>query len=601
MKLIIGILILLASIPLTFATTTEVLTQGWFSYDDSFSADGSTFTLRGANTHVDLDDNESVFVVFRRDGASGVHVFQGECEEVAGIEYCFESRSFSQSQIDIDAQGKLQPALYVTLTKQTETTSADVSRVLERNIFQFGETSSVEIIVRNTGTTMLQVSLTEPVPEGYEIVSKSNAFSQENNVLSSSFGLRAGNEWRESYTIRANTFDEVSYQTVVSYESINVDQTEKKTSIANQAVLRVERPFSLTSTVNPASMENGEFTTLTVTIANTDDEDFTLENLNITIPNQLTAVRSEGVTKESNRIYSEEDVLFEAGDEESFSVTGRLDHVGEFDFSFAGVIQGQTLEYPFSGEQVVTTTSKGISCTVVNTTRAVANTALSLDIILQNNDNENMRSIQGSSSTNQFYQLEVLRSGAEQVLTSETLQLPFSLKEENLAYEFSGSYVNIAGQSFPVTCSLELTIAPGERLFDAEINYETTETNRNTSFSFELELSNAPINIDEINIEVLGQERLVTLQANETKTERFTVIIPEFIESETLDESIKLSTPEGYVEDLLLNVTILDPYDWEESFEELEKESQVIIGTKSAEEDTSFIGQLKALWRSIFG
>jgi hypothetical protein len=605
---IVSLFLLLALVPMGSAVSEVQITNGWFSYADSISAGGNTYSIQGANTA--FGSEGQTFVVIKKNDLTGVHVNLEDCKTTDDYKYCFEEIDFEGEQIDIDAEGRLQPALRITITEFRYGTSAKAYRTFEETRLFWGQETEVTVSVENTGDGAIEGQIIEKVPEGYTILNADSTFTQfGDNSLRANFVLFPEGIWEKTYTVRADTYESAPYQTVVNYASTE-DENEEKVTYSNQVTLSVITPYEVSDVLSRSVLDIKERQEFTVTITNTDNDDILLKELIITAPENLDAVSVQNLQNLGNNKYGISPMTLIPEESITFEYSGRAPFAGTYALAYEGIIEKQGNEYEFGEEKTFTVSTDGIYCEIESPDDSFsALTPFEVSVRIGNNDNEAFQAISGNTSTGQEITVESITTGSELEYFNEVITPPFSLEQTSYTYNFSGTYVSNVGQVFDIFCEQVFSIQPASQLFTMEGISTTETTARNDTVTFTVQFTDIQTDLSQVILAVKDQERAISLQSGTAHEEIFTIPVPEYYDEETFVVDI-LATSNNYEETTSVSYTVTNPYDFEADFEaqfgedeEVEEESEepsVVVRKKGDDAEKSFIDQVLDLIRSIF-
>ena len=134
--IILAVLVLLL-MPAALAVK-EAKVSGWYSYYDSFSFNGDEYSLKVINgEYVPEDEAQNTYAGVLRIGRNDEKylISLGECHKNINHSYCFVNKSFDREEVDIDSQGRLQPAIQVELIEYDYSSAVTITRVFETTKF----------------------------------------------------------------------------------------------------------------------------------------------------------------------------------------------------------------------------------------------------------------------------------------------------------------------------------------------------------------------------------------------------------------------------------------------------------------------------------
>lgn len=294
-------MLVVLALPVSLAVQTTTIIDDWIPYEYSFSHGENKYSIRGANAQV--EDEEVGFIIIKKNDESGIHVPWNSCETTDAYKYCYVDRSFDNNKIDIDPQGQVQPALRVLIENFKDEKGVSVSRSFSSTNLFYDQETEVSITVTNTGDVALNLSLLEPVPQGFEIKSYNKFTKGKANTLSTEFILFPGGTWNAKYVLRAISYVSESYQTTVTYIPTR-ESGEEQTMQSSATTLSVQAPFALTEAIGSTSLDIRDEQSYTITIKNTEDEDIVVNEITLKYPPELQQILFDDVSQKQGFIAS---------------------------------------------------------------------------------------------------------------------------------------------------------------------------------------------------------------------------------------------------------------------------------------------------------
>ncbi len=559
-----GVWFILLFLLLITGVEASTVFNGWSTHENTITTSTGTFTVFGLNT--ESSDEEQTRVSFRKNGSLGTIVQYGQCRLHEGYNYCYTDRDFERNEIRVDSQGKLQPAIRISIRKHEEPqdfTRSSLQRSLNQTTTYFGETIKVTLSVTNTGTLLSNFTLNEIVPSGLTILETDN-LERRNNELNAVFFLRAGNTWTAEYTARVDTYERQTIEGSITYQ--DRDGTIEEKSASRSSSVSVRSPFDVTSRISRNTIEIRDRLEKTFTVRNTDNEEIILRDIEIHYPESwFNVLSSSSITIQEENFARNRKRVLQPNEQIQFSVSGQERYVGEYLIQYSGTIEAKGDLYPIAGNHTFRVRTPNIRCEVKvfeNSFKA-GETAL-VEFGVKSNEERIFYGVQGAIANKEIF-IERLQGNEEQK-KNYSIALPFSLETYTKDLSFIGQYLSSESQSFPLECSQSITVQAAERMMYMEL-FTPQEAERNETITVQAIFVN--VSTDTQGIMTLGDfEQVISLEKGIPQQQEIEITIPEKFQEEIKNITLEFRTPQGYYETIHKEISILNPLTDQKEIEE---------------------------------
>lgn len=258
-----------------------VLKDAWYNSGDSFTVEGMTYLINHYDfygTSVILKANDQS-IVLKPD----------QCRAVGERKYCLTEIDINLSREEGDKghvkyeSGNIYAGLHLIISSLGPIIS--VSRSFSTTTPELNQEVTVTTTITNSGDMQCdELFYTDTYPAGVVITSSSSGSDYTSQTISYRTINILPHETRTViYTIKLTDYLKFSNMAAVRhlYEGV---ETRMNTSSAS---LSVVRPYELTATISPASMELGDETAMSVKVLNSISATINVKKLEIELPSTL--------------------------------------------------------------------------------------------------------------------------------------------------------------------------------------------------------------------------------------------------------------------------------------------------------------------------
>ena len=486
---------LLYLLVLVSASSEVVVKNGWIPYETTIVKGGDTFQINSFYSG-SSSDIENLVLIVRKNNDSLVSVDFGDCKETLHYKYCLLNASLSNDLVDIDSKGSVRPALLVNLVEYSLSNKLIFSRTFSKTKLHLDDVTTVDIHLSNDGDFVLSnVDVEEPIPDGFELVSKETNLIRRGNRLTAFFNLYPGAEWTSSYSLRPLSYDSLAtYNTFVSY--LTEDGLSKNIS-GSEETLKVITPFSYTVSLNKDSFDIDDPIKFSLSLKNTDSSEIVLKNITLLLDTSLKNPSTSNLDRKSDGIFFSKNNVLSSGDDLSFVLDGILTNLGSFLIRYSGFVEANGEVFYFEGNKTFSVSTKGLSCFFDLDGNLTASKKIIYSLNLVNDDNDDFyefsgsfrKTLDGLSDETLIFNRSVVNKGSSKKLFGKSFVLPYFVEPSTINLSFQGSYRTKYNQWLVLNCSLSEQIHPLDRLVDIVLgNYSI---NRSSSKTLNFSLVNS--------------------------------------------------------------------------------------------------------------
>ncbi len=451
----------------------EAKASGWYSYVDSFTFNGADYTLKlMGGEYIPGDDEQNAEGGTLRVGKDDekVIVSLGSCHENINHSYCFFNKSFEREEVEIDSEGRLQPAIEIEFTEYDYSSDVTVKRTFEKIKFALYEAGEVNVVIENTGDhPMMNIRLSEVMPEGFEVAWHQSDVLQVENELKATFNLYPGNTWSTKYRVKGVAYNKSSYKTTILYDAEDGINLEKEST---SATLEVLQPYTVAVKL-PTKVERDELAEFTITITNNENEELNIDNMRVYIPLSLGISGKTGLNLYAYNVLGYEGAL-DPKEVKNFVVRLNTPFVGSYSIVYKGDIEVKDETYNFSGVKDMAVTTMGMNCYFTfNQPTLQAGRNLQYTVVLENLGNlDDYYSINGTIHTPfediPFFIPSLFRNDFETVI-NKRYQMEFSKEDKEYPFSIEATYRTEAGQEFSCEEENDYLVKGAENVLDFDI------------------------------------------------------------------------------------------------------------------------------------
>ncbi|MGE0793334.1 MAG: hypothetical protein AB7V77_04110 [Candidatus Woesearchaeota archaeon] len=428
-----------------FGETSKTILNKWVPYDHSFTYNQIVYTIQTLNT--ELEDPTNGVVRLRRSDNLNVLIPYGECVETLNYSYCFENVSFDNEYIDIDEDGKLQPALKLKFIEYSYKEAMKVSKIVSKTNLNLYDEVEVKIILENSGDYDLSnVRIEEEIPLGYEVISKPLGWTQVGTKISFITTLFKNAEKEYIYVINPIEYKSGDLITKIKYDT----ETELNKEIKEvKKTLKIIEPYTLKFglTANKIIKINDKINYY-FELTNNENEDLIIEELIFEISPNLKVGTIIDFNQPKHNYYVVNDLTLTPGQTKKFNLNIEVPYTGKFYLEQNGKFNVKAIEYTHKDRQLINVTTENLNCEIrVDNEEGNVDDIINYNLVLQNNGlneiyNINVNSIVDGKSEN--YNLEKLQGkSGEVILNQNSIKLP---DKNSVDIELKGQYKTVNGQ-----------------------------------------------------------------------------------------------------------------------------------------------------------
>jgi hypothetical protein len=317
-RLLLGVFLLLAIIPLTSAADTSIYDK-WHYSGDSFTADGEVLAV----THFRITD-EKIYLTINKQGYT---VKLNECIVTDTKKYCFAEMfnnvNIAEAGDHIKFEGnEAYAGLRIKIYKRDSKIS--VTRTFSKSSPDKGDEVKVDVKITNPTEFRTKSFLYEDqYPEGVILVSGSGEFEKGYRGVSFDSNIEANSEKTLTYTIRFTDYAVVNNQASYTYE------VEGSAYSANTTAYKVDlsskKPYVLTLALSSGSIEVGADSILTITLQNKHEGELEVDYVELSSLGSNISITADTLSSNSLKKTTSENSWYGAlEDDESVELTIKI-------------------------------------------------------------------------------------------------------------------------------------------------------------------------------------------------------------------------------------------------------------------------------------
>ena len=259
----------------------DVLKDAWYNSGDSFTVEGITYLIN----HYDFYATSAIL----KANDQSIVLKEGQCKASGERKYCLTEIDTNLNREEGETghvkyeSGNIYAGLHFIISSLGPTIL--VSRSFSDSSPELNEEVTVTTTITNSGEMQCdELFYTDTYPAGVVITSGSSGAEYTSQTLSYRTINILPRETRTIiYTIKLTDYLKVSNMAGIRYFYEGV-QTSMNTSSVS---LSVVRPYELTATISPASIELGDETALSIKVLNSVSAYINVTKLEIELPNTL--------------------------------------------------------------------------------------------------------------------------------------------------------------------------------------------------------------------------------------------------------------------------------------------------------------------------
>ncbi|MGM5480296.1 MAG: hypothetical protein ACQESC_02440 [Nanobdellota archaeon] len=626
-KLFIPLLLFVFVILIAVNSFAVSITDSWFSFEDEFTHDGSTYTIQAIGVEDDGSDDpfsDGLVRILKRQNNNTIDnalISFGDCDETAYRRWCFENASFDREKVDIDSKGRLQPAIHLDLDRFEYEDKLDISRTFEQTEFTLGEKSEIALTIENDGDIPLyNITVSELIPEGFMVLGYDNSFTfnPETNKLTFIRNLYPTSSATKMYTIKAIEYGSWSTQTHANYTVKNVSTFSESSSTTT---LSVPAPFTIEQSIPKNEFDKDERMVYDLTIENNEDEPLSIASLHIDAhPNTIPVSYGDLEKKDSDFTFEGEIPPFES---KTFDIRFKLPFVGAYDISYDLNMMVKEQSYTEADTLSFQVGVKNVTADIsfCNDT-LIAGMPCWYTVTLKNTAQEPFYNLTMAStflSNTTTYTRDVIPTGYSSMVVNNTFIVPFSFQPQTYFYTANTTYRTNTNQWFEQQLSNEISSIVPKQPIDIIVtasNYTVSRGDRvrvNVSINNTLSTSfNQVILVNETLPENISYEgdisrKLSSIEQNNlVRLYSYSFTVPEDIADKKISLPRIVTMGSLSAKSTLENkttITIRDPVEEGVSYSSSQESSTTAETSNNLSpdpEDMGFFKKLVYLIRSIF-
>lgn len=572
------------------ATNDKVVYDDWTYYEDEIQVGDITYFITSSNVH--LDDPAEGKILIKKNADRYVIPFN-DCVKDILYEYCFENRSFNREKVDIDNEGKLQPALKIKLIESSLVDTLEKTKTFSESEFLVGDKSEVIITIKNIGDTdFTNIVLIEEIPENFEIIKSEHNVKFLDNKFVGLMNLFSGSSWTTSYTIKAKTPSDETYASNITYDYIN---STRKSELFGKKTLKFLESHEFKIENLKQTYNRGKRGIFSITITNKETVDLFIDELAIKVPLGIRVNNKKELIETSYNLFGENKNSLKPDESVTYELALDLSLVGNFTLDYGIKFHIRDEEYVYENENNFTVGIEGIQCNIEVPDKANAANYVNYKVVLENVEDESFYEIKGNFTLlneTKLFDIKNMNKESVRVLSQGELLIPFALYENNQTVSINAKYRTVDSQFFECNFSKYIKITPSEKLFSLDMNFKEEESERNETTILVVKLKNQlDITIDkEIQIAFSSSEgsaksfSIPNLEDSRTFEVNFS--INEFLRNENASVTVNAIIPslENYKDYSIAQINISNPYYYKIEITDIKEKEQISNSSKEAEE-----------------
>lgn len=470
--LLIGIL-LLSLIPIATAIEEKIILDSWVRYDHKFTFEGANYSISTLQTG-DADHPEKGRIAIR--SSSGTEILDyNTCVESETYRYCFQNVTFEGDYIDIDPKGQSQPGLKIKLIQLNHEINLKIDKWFEKTDFNLYDKGDIAVTIQNTGDQILNnLTITEFIPTGFDVVSKSGTFSKLNqSALQINLNtLYPDSSWTGRYYVKANEYVSGAVYTSVDYIS---EEGVNKTQVSSKQTISVPEPYKFTTSTLKEEYDSSDDIDFNIKLENNENDNLYIRELDIYAPNNMIVSKKYNLDKESNNHFTYRGVLAQ-DDSKDFSIKLKPIYTGKYWLSYYVRFELKGKEYVVSNRIPFRVQTPGLECYFEFEEDAIfeAGSQVNFNLTLENDDDEVYYDILGvfdNPFTDDFLINKTsIYQGKKYVESFNNFIFPVSSEDKNYTLKLNASYRSVDLEHFECESQYPIEIKGKDKLIDIIIS-----------------------------------------------------------------------------------------------------------------------------------
>ncbi|MBU1202369.1 MAG: hypothetical protein KJ583_06630 [Nanoarchaeota archaeon] len=261
---------------------------------DTFKVESDVFFVKGLN-------NDGLSLVLQKNNDELFFIKNGTCEDTDYYQYCFYDTKLDYMNYGrpIPDTMSWEPAIKVEVYSKKP--SVKVSRSVQSEINKDQKTIVTVTIDNGAGKLDLSnLSFQEFIPNNTSLSSLSPGMTYKDGFVNwSGKFLKSGSSTSFSYSLEPKSYESIVLSNGTLYYSYKNSTYSVKSS---SSTIKINSPFSFTSTISKSKPSIDEVFTATFTVKNKDWNDNMQVELNFLIPQSITVTSVSGNLERSNNI-----------------------------------------------------------------------------------------------------------------------------------------------------------------------------------------------------------------------------------------------------------------------------------------------------------
>jgi hypothetical protein len=523
------VLLLLASLlsSSALAGTPTTFYNGWVYPGETFTVNGSLFALSSSSTpaQVLLERGSDRYILNYNDCVVTVDGLQKYCYTDSDYVRCERGNytcPVSEGQpanwccpMDVDhirfEAGKAVYAAYLMFWNEVPV--LDIVRTPEKTTMMLSETSDVTLTFTNNGDdSIVGATYNEIVPPGFAFTWYAPDFLRTGNVLSLTFNLAPGATHMYRYTVTPSDYVSGDFTGNLTY----VYKGAAETIVPTTFTIAVPSPFTITHTLNPASVIIGSSAAYTYTLQNNDgqyDMDATIRFTGFPALNPTTRLPS-GVTLE-NGVYLWRGTL-KKGETVSFAFSFTPTRTGSYPITAntTMTLNGATFEHPV--QDTLTATATPLKPDIRFDSPVTGGSAYSVRLFLLNTAGDTefhdvAASFSASGLPSASYAVNTIPPGSAALLAELNLTAPSVAQDAIINFTLNGTYRTPYDEQFNYSERATLTVKPSHLPYLITTTVNATNVTPGASLAVTVDVQSQQATYRTVSItDVLPSAALVT-------------------------------------------------------------------------------------------
>ena len=554
---------------------------------EPFEVDDSVYMVTHFNLFdetVILDVNENSYVITN-----------GDCKVTPTMRYCIDEIYRDVENSDEDDPIKFEEGVvYAGIYVRIETRGPDISisREFSTTSPELNEVITVTVTVENDGDEGTDSFIfMDSLPQGVIITSSSSGTERTSRRVMYDSNIPLDGEKTFTYSFKITDYIEITSEPTAHYvyegATTNVSVSSKK--------IEVSKPYKLTVTLAPKTIEATDQSALSVKVENTVSDEIDIKELRITIPSYISVQTKPGELDKKNEKYYWSGSI-ESDEYKLLNFVLRPVKSGKYEIpAYIHVVDSESKE--FTENKTVTLTSEIEDLKPILSVRDKSVSeggSFRVAFSIENaNEKVGFRNIQASVKSILFSDMdaqldELLPGQIETLIVNDDLAAPFLDDTTKYDIEASGTYGTNTNENFEFSKKETLTVTPVSEAITIIQSVSSKEITAGENVTVDVKIKNNNEEAIQVDVEdsfsegasLIGGKRSDRVYFDSTGTEQAYVYIlrvPIGFAKEELEITTKASILNKNYEDTeAITVAVKEPevIEGEESEAEPEPEEE---------------------------